>query len=162
MPDSLPNGRFAGREAFEQLVRDALERAAQEGWREIILSDATFLEWPLRERVVAQSLHAWSKSGRRLTMLAGRYDEVLRHHARFVEWRKAWGHIVDCRVCRDVVADDFPSAIWSKGWFLQRVELEHSVGICGDDPERLVQLKETLEEKKRHSTPGFAASTLGL
>ena len=31
-------GRFAGREAFRQLVRDALACAAREGWREIILS----------------------------------------------------------------------------------------------------------------------------
>ncbi len=162
MSDPLPSGRFAGREAFEQLVRDALERAAQEGWREIVLCDASFLDWPLRERVVVQSLHAWATAGRRMIMLAARYDEVLRHHARFVEWRKTWSHIVECRVCRDVVPDDFPSALWSKGWFMQRVELEHSAGVCGNDPQRLVQLREALEEKKRHSSPGFAPSILGL
>ena len=48
----LPSGRFEGREAFRQLVRDGLARAAQEGWRELILSDASFEEWPLGERAV--------------------------------------------------------------------------------------------------------------
>lgn len=46
----LPEGRFSGREAFQQLVRDALATAAREGWREIILSDADFHDWPLGRR----------------------------------------------------------------------------------------------------------------
>lgn len=162
MSDPLPGGRFSGREAFEQLIRDALDRAAQEGWPELILSDSSFVDWPLRERAVVESLHAWSGTGRRLVMLAARYDEVLRHHARFVAWRKTWGHIVECRVCRDVAPDDFPSALWSKHWFMQRLELQHSAGVCGSNPERLVQLREALQEKIRNSSPGFAASTLGL
>ena len=96
--DTLPTGLFSGRDAFEQLVRDALACAASQGWHEIILSDATFEDWPLRERGVVESLQVWSKSGRRMIMLASRYDEVIRHHARFVAWRKTWGHIIDCRV----------------------------------------------------------------
>ena len=35
----LPEGRFSGREAFQQLVRDAFASAAREGWAEIILSE---------------------------------------------------------------------------------------------------------------------------
>ena len=53
---ALPTGRFAGRKAFQQLVRDALACAAREGWREIILSDPNFEDWPLGERAVAESL----------------------------------------------------------------------------------------------------------
>ena len=162
MADSLPSGRFSGREAFAQLVRDALDCAAREGWQKIILSDATFEDWPLRERAVVESLQAWSRSGRHLLMLATRYDEVMRHHARFVSWRRTWGHIIDCRVCRVADPADFPSAIWSAGWFLQRLDLPRSNGVCGDDPERALQLKEVLDERFRNSAPGFAASTLGL
>ena len=43
----LPEGRFEGREAFRQRVRDALACAAREGWQEIMLSDADFHDWPL-------------------------------------------------------------------------------------------------------------------
>lgn len=161
-PEALASGRFSGREAFEQLVREALSRAAREGWQEIILSDATFEDWPLRERSVVESLHAWSASGRHMILLATRYDEVMRHHARFVSWRTTWGHIIDCRVCHRVTPADFPSAIWSRAWFMHRLDSQRSSGVCGYDQERSVQLREVLDEKIRDSTPGFSASTLGL
>jgi hypothetical protein len=160
--EALASGRFSGREAFEQLVRDALVRAARDGWPEVILSDANFEDWPLRERAVVDALHAWSKPGRQLTMLATRYDEVVRRHARFVAWRKTWGHIIDCRVCRVSAPADFPSAIWSRSWFMHRLDPQNSTGVCGDDRERMVQLREILDEKLRNSAPGFPASTLGL
>ena len=162
MTDTLPNGRFSGREEFEQVVRDALAQAAAQGWQEIILSDATFLDWPLRERSVLESLLAWSNSGRRMTLLAMRYDEVIRYHARFVTWRQTWGHIIDCRVCRAGDPLDFPSAIWSRDWFMQRLDPERSVGVCGTERARSIELKEVLDERMRNSSPGFPASTLGL
>ena len=96
-PGPLPSGGFMGREAFRQRVRDALARAAGEGWRELILCDATFADWPLGERVCVEALHAWMRGGQRqFTMLARRYDEVVRHHARFVDWRRQWSHRIDC------------------------------------------------------------------
>ncbi len=162
MTDSLASGRFSGREAFSQLVRDALACAAREGWQEMILSDATFEDWPLRELVVVESLQAWSASGRRMTLLASRYDEVLRLHPRFVSWRRTWGHIIDCRVARAGTPVDFPSAIWSRNWFLQRLDAQRSSGVCGHDPERAVGLREFLDERIRESSVGFPASTLGL
>ncbi len=162
VPIVLPSGRFAGRDAFAQLVRDALACAAQQGWREIIFCDATFDDWPLHERSVVDSLHAWSKSGRHFVMLASRYDAVLREKARFVAWRRTWGHIVDCRICRNVDAPDFPSLVWSPGWALRRLDLVHSTGICGAEPERRVHIREVLDELLLNSGPGFPSSTLGL
>lgn len=162
VPIVLPSGRFAGREAFAQLVRDALACAAQQGWREIIFSDGSFEDWPLHERLVSESLHAWSKSGRRFVMLAGRYDSVLRYQPRFVAWRKSWGHIIDCRVCRHVDAVDFPSLIWSPAWALRRLDLFRSSGVCGAEPGRKVHIRELLDELHLNSGPGFPASTLGL
>jgi len=161
-PEPLASGRFSGRETFEKRVRDALLHAAREGWKEIILSDASFEDWPLHERSVAESLHAWARSGRKMIMLATSYDEVIRKHARFVSWRKTWGHIIDCRVCRTVASADFPSAIWSQDWFMHRHDLTHDIGTCGHDRERSVQLRQILDEKIRISSPGFPASTLGL
>jgi hypothetical protein len=158
----LPEGKFSGREAFQQLVRDALQRAAHEGWREIILVDAGFEEWPLGERAVAQSLQDWSKSGRRCTLLARSYDDVLRRHARFVTWRKTWSHIIEARACHSADPLGFPSAIWSPGWVMERRDLERSIGYCGSEPERRVALRESLNEWLGKSSPGFAAVTLGL
>ena len=143
-------------------MREALACAAQEGWRELIWSDATFEDWPLQDAPVLESLHAWARSGGHLTLLAHSYDEVIRRQPRFVAWRKLWGHVIDCRVCRGVAPSDFPSALWSPTWYLHRLDPLRSTGACGDDRERRVQVREGLNELLRNSSPGFPASTLGL
>ena len=165
MPDSaaLPVGRFSGREDFRELVRAALACAAHEGWAELVLSDPDFYDWPLGESAVIGSLDAWARTGRRLTLLARSYDEVVRRHARFVRWRGTWDHIVTCRRSPSADPVELPSALWSPAWVLHRLDAEHSVGVAGREPERRVLLRESLDEwLLRRSAPGFPASTLGL
>lgn len=158
----LPQGRFGGHVEFGDLVRKAFAVAAEQGWREIILSDRTFEDWPLGERAVAQSLNDWSRSGRKLIMLGKTYDEVQRRHARFVTWRRTWAHIVECRTNSAVSADDFPSALWSPAWVFQRLDLDRCTGIAGSEAARRVALKEKLDECLRRSAPEFPATTLGI
>jgi len=159
---ALPSKRFAGRTEFQQLVRDALEHAAAEGWREIIFSDATFEDWPLGERAVAESLQNWAGSGRKFIMLAKNYDDIARRHARFVTWRRTWAHTIQCWRCPSADALELPSAIWSPVWAMRRLDLERSTGVCGAEAERRVSLRESLDEWLRKSSAGFPASTLGL
>jgi hypothetical protein len=159
---ALPDGRFAGRDDFRQLVRDALASAAHEGWPELILSDASFEDWPLGERAVAQSLSDWSRSGRRCILLARRYDAVLRQHARFVTWRKTWSHIIEARGCPSADELELPSAIWSPHWVMQRLDTERSSGVSGREPQRRLLLREQLNEWLQKSSPAFPAVTLGL
>jgi hypothetical protein len=161
-PTGLPSRRFEGREDFRQLLRDALATAAREGWREIILSDASFEDWPLGERAVADSLQAWSRTGRRMLLLAKRYDQVTRQHARFVHWRGTWSHVITATACPQADPLDLPSALWSPAWVLERRDVERSHGYCGSEPERRVALRETLKEWLQKSTPAFPATTLGL
>lgn len=163
MSAALYQGRFSGREAFQQLVRDAFAAAASEGWREIIISDAHFHDWPLGERAVNDHLQAWARGGHRFTVLACSYDDVVRRHARFVRWRSTWGHLLHCYRAPNVEPQDIPSAIWSPDWVLQRFDTERCVGMTSTEPERRVLLRETLHEWLRtKSSPGFAATTLGL
>jgi hypothetical protein len=159
---ALPSGRFEGRAAFQQLVRDALACAAREGWRELVLTDADFADWPLGERAVVESLQSWAASGRRCTLLARRWDEVVRRHPRFVSWRVKWAHIIDARGCRAADPLELPSAIWSPGWVLQRLDIERCNGYAGSEPERRLLLREDLQEWLRQSAPSFPANTLGL
>lgn len=161
-PQPLPSGRFEGRSDFRQIVRDALAAAAREGWKEIILADATFEDWPLGERAVMESLGAWSSSGRKCTLLAKRYDEVIRTQARFVAWRARWAHIITAVACPTAEALDMPSAIWSPAWVLERRDIDRSNGYCGSEPERRVQVRERLNEWLLKASPAFPASTLGL
>lgn len=160
---SLPAGRFEGRVAFQQLVRDALACAAREGWPELILSDASFHDWPLGERSVADSLQDWARAGRRFVLVAAGFNEIVRRHARFVQWRVRWDHIIVCRKASVADPQDVPSALWSPLWALQRHDPVRCNGVAGAEPERRIILRESLQEwVDRKSTPGFPASVLGL
>lgn len=158
----LPSRRFEGRTEFRLLIRDALAHAAREGWQEIILSDPSFSDWPLGERAVMESLAAWSNSGRRITLLARRYDDVARQHARFVQWRGRWSHIVTAMGCSSADPLELPSALWSPGWVMERLDIERCNGYCGGEPERRLLLRERLGEWLAKSSPAFPATTLGL
>ena len=161
-PGALPEGRFSGPTEFSALIRQSLSAAAEQGWREIILCDSTFEDWPLGERAVAQSLNDWSRSGRKLTMLAKNYNEVVRRHSRFVTWRQTWAHIVECRASAAISFDDMPSALWSPVWVFQRLDVVRCTGVSGSGADRRVALKERLEACLKLSSPAFAATTLGL
>ncbi|WP_298435622.1 hypothetical protein [Ottowia sp.] len=155
-------GRFEGREAFREAVRNALRAAAEEGWREIVLSDASFLDWPLGEPAVIDSLQAWARGGRHLLLLARQYDDLQRVHPRFVNWRRTWSHLVDCRACRDADPLELPSAIWSPRWMLHRIDPFHSRGVAGADAARRAALRELLDDWLAKAVTAFPATTLGL
>jgi len=161
-PQALPEGRFTGRTEFTDMIRQAFAAAAQQGWREIVVCDPDFGDWPLGERVVVQALNEWSKTGRKFTMLAGNYDEVLRKHARFVTWRRTWAHIVECRANASAAADEIPSALLGPGWVFERLDLQRCTGVAGSEPARRVALRERLNERLLKSSPAFPATTLGL
>jgi hypothetical protein len=158
----LPAGAFHGREPFQQLVRDALAAAAGEAWREIVLCDPDFADWPLNERAVAQSLQDWSQTGRKCILLARRWDDVVRRHARFVTWRRTWTHIIDARGCPSADPLELPSAIWTPAWVMERRDLERCGGYSGSEPDRRLVLRERLNEWLGKSSPAFPATTLGL
>ncbi len=168
LPDSkdlewaLPEGRFSGQTEFAEMIRLALRSAADQGWREIVVSDRSFEDWPLGERSVAESLNQWSRSGRKFVMLARSYEELVRRHARFVVWRRTWAHLIDCRSNSSLSAEEFPSALWSPVWVFQRMDLDRGTGIAGREPARRIALRERLDECLRRSSPAFPASTLGL
>jgi hypothetical protein len=157
-----PQGRFLGRVAFQQLEREAFACAAHEGWREIFISDANFEDWPLGERAVCETLQSWAGSGRRFTMLARNFDEVVRRHARFVEWRVTWSHLVECRAWRSADPLELPSALYSPVWMVRRLDPMNCSGLSTDDAPSRIQLRQTLDASWQKGSPAFAASVLGL
>lgn len=160
--DTLPEGAFDGRGAFHAHLHAALAAATKERWRQIVFSDADFGDWPLGERAVVDALQAWAASGRSLLLLAQRFDVFDREHARFVHWRRMWGHIIECRVCDGPGLPAVPSGIWTPSWFLERVDVEHARGFCGSEPVSRRRFRERIDECLRHAKPGFPVSTLGL
>jgi len=161
-PDGLPLGPFSGPQDFANAVRNALANADAQGWAEMVWSDSNFEDWPLYEKVVVESLDRWARRGRKLTMLAHRFDAMRRMHHRFVEWRVRWDHIIECRVCKGVDVSEFPSALWTPTWALRRLDPVRCTGVASEDARMRLVLREGLEERKRQSSPGFPATILGL
>lgn len=158
----LPDGAFDGRAAFQATLQVALAAAARENWGEMIFSDIDFADWSLGTRASVEALQAWAATGRRLQLIARDFNVIAHEHARFVRWRQAWDHIVVCRVCAGPSAPAVPSAIWTPGWSLQRIDPDRCRGVCGSAPESRVALRQLLDECLRQGRPGFAASVLGL
>ena len=154
--------RFDGRRAFREAVRGALRAAAEQGWRESILSDPSFVEWPLGEPAVIDSLENWARPGRSLRMLAVRYDQLARAHPRFASWRRTWSHLIECRACPGADPLELPSAVWSPSWMLHRIDVRYSRGVAGADPAWQAALRERLQDWLSKSQPAFPADTLGL
>jgi hypothetical protein len=96
-------------------------------------------------------------------MLAVNFDDVVRRHARFVQWRGTWDHIITCRKSPSADPLDLPSVLWSPTWVMQRLDPERCVGVSGVEPDRRVLVRETVSEWLRSkSSPGFPSTTLGL
>ena len=158
----LREGRFAGRSEFAEMIRHAFAAACAQGWREMMLFDADFNNWPLGERAVVQSLNDWSATGGKLTMMACNYDAVLRRHARFVTWRRTWAHHIDCRRSPTKLGGQLPSALWSSGWMFERFDVARCAGVAGSEVIRRSSLKERINECLLHGSPSFPATVLGL
>lgn len=162
LPCPLPTGRFEGRLVFADLVRQALACAAQEGWSSIVLSDADFADWPLGERAVVDALQNWARQGRHIRFLARDFAPLRQLHPRLVQWRVTWSHIVEAHACSGASGNDLPSAIWSPGWNLERLDAMRCTLIATRDAERRVALRERLDNCWHKGSPAFPATTLGL
>lgn len=158
----LPEGRLQGRRLFADLVRQSLATAAAEGWPRLVLCDTDFSDWPLGERAVVASLQAWARRGRVLQMLGRDFGPLRLQHPRFVQWRVACTHLVEVRACGSASVDEWPSAIWSPVWTLERIDRAHGVVVASREAWRQVALAERLDHWWHKGSPSLPPTTLGL
>lgn len=161
-PFTLPEGRLQGRMLFAELVRQSLATAAAEGWPRLVLCDADFSDWPLGERAVVASLQSWARRGRVLHLLGQDFGPLRVQHPRFVQWRASWAHLIEARACTSASADEWPSAIWSPVWTLERIDAVHGVMLASRDAMRQVALAEKLDHWWQQGSASFPPTTLGL
>lgn len=155
--------RIDGRRAFEDAVREAFAAAATEGWRELVLCDPDFANWPLGERVVVDSLTRWIGGNRRLTLIALHYDEVARRHPRWVRWRALWAHAVTCRAATEITTDDMPSLLLAPGALtLQLDDPLRFLGRVSSDPADAVLTREKIDAILQQSVEALPVTMLGL
>lgn len=148
---------------FHDALRQALAEAAQTGCREILLCDVDFADWPIGERAVIESLTKWAYAHRRLTMIANHFDEVPRRHARFVEWRRTYAHVVDCRANDELEAGQMPTMLLAPGLVgVRLVDPVHYRGSVTHDTADLLPWREALDAVLQRSSAAFPATNLGL
>lgn len=154
---------ITSRNEFHDALRRAFAQAADAGCREILLCDDDFSDWPLGERRVVEDLTRWAASHRSLTVVARHFDEVVRRHARWVEWRRNWSHIVQCRVNNELEAGQMPVMFLAPGATSVRVvDAEHHRGVLSHDKADAIVWREALDAVLQRSEESFPATQLGL
>lgn len=154
--------RIDGVDAWRDALRHAAGRAAADG-RTLWLVDPDFDGWPLDDAAWLDALTPYARQpGRRIHLLAARYDRLRRACPRFVAWRRTWGHVIDARS----PADDgplLPSAVLvDLSWGAWLLDAENRVGKWSDTRRELHRLHESFLGRWERATPDFAQSVLGL
>jgi len=158
--DIVPIG---SRAEFLDAVRSAFTRAEEHRAREIVLVDPDFADWPLNERTVIDSLSRWIDSSRRLVVVAHSFDEIARRQLRFVEWRRQWAHVVQCRNDPDLEAEQIPTLLLVPGEVCVRVlDRIRYRGTVSNRPVDLTESREAVDALLQRSVEAFPVTTLGL
>ena len=163
MSDRPPPRIITSRSEFHDALRQSFDLVADEGCREVFIADPTFADWPLGERAVIESLTRWAYAHRKLTVLAQNFDEFTRRHPRWVEWRRQWAHVVECRALADDDAGKLAGLFLAPGLVTLRVlDAEHYRASLSFDPADAIRVRDNLDALLQRSEEAFPATNLGL
>jgi peptidyl-tRNA hydrolase len=160
---NMPSQLITTRGEFLDALRHAFALIAAHGSREVWLCSEDFAEWPIGERAVIEHLTRWASSHRHLTVVARSFDEVSRRHARWVEWRRQWSHVVSCRANTELEAGAIPSVLLAPAVVSVRLaDAVHYRGRLSHEPSDEVRCRELIDAVLQRSEEAFPASTTGL
>ena len=161
---STPNaGLITSRSEFHDALREGFAQAATLGCRELWLCDHDFADWPLGERAVVEHLTQWAGAHRRLTLLAGNFDEMARRHSRWVQWRQTWSHVVHCRTNTELELGAIPTLLLASGVMcVTLTDPVHYRGRVSREDADAVRCRERIDAVLQRSEESFPATTTGL
>lgn len=164
MSSDVQTYRLIGSRAeFHDALRQAFAEAGRVGCREMFLCDVDFADWPLGEPALIEDLTRWALAHRKLTLLAQSFDAIVKRHARFVQWRRQWSHVIECRALEDAEPGDLPIAMLADGVVAVRVfDPVHLRGSLSHDAGDLTRCREAIDDALARSVETFPATTLGL
>jgi hypothetical protein len=162
--DELPTSRIiTSRSEFHDALKEAFAFVADKGCREVFIADPAFGDWPLGDRSVLENLSRWAYTHRKLTVLAESFDEFPRRHARWVEWRRQWAHVVDCRVVDEADVGRLSGLLLAPGLMSLRVlDAEHYRASLSFGAADTIQIRDALDALLQRSEEAFPVTTLGL
>ena len=164
MSEELPPSRIiTSRGEFHEALRESFALMADQGCREVFIADPAFADWPLGERAVIENLTRWAYAHRKLTVLAQSFDEFPRRHIRWVEWRRQWAHVVECRSLAEDDAGKLTGLFLAPGLCTLRVlDAEHYRAILSFEPADAIRTRDDLDALLQRSEEAFPVTTLGL
>ncbi len=162
--DDLPTSRIiTSRTEYHEALKEAFAFVADKGCREVFIADPRFSDWPLGERGVLESLTRWAYTHRKLTVLAESFDEFPRRHPRWVEWRRQWSHVVECRAVDEADAGQLTGLFLAPGLLtLSVLDPQHYRASLSFDPADSTRRRDALDALLQRSEEAFPVTTLGL
>jgi hypothetical protein len=162
--DELPTSRIiTSRSEFHEALKEAFAFVADKGCREVFIAAPDFSDWPLGERSVLDELTRWAYTHRKLTVLAESFDEFARRHPRWVEWRRQWSHVVECRAIDEADAGQLAGLFLAPGLLTLRVlDAEHYRASLSFDPADSIRMRDAINTLLQRSEEAFPVTTLGL
>lgn len=141
----------------------ALTRVRERGCRELLLCDADHAQWPLGDRATLEHLSAWVMSHRRLTVVAAQFDTLQRQHPRWVNWRRQWSHVVQCRQVDEADVASIPSMVLAPGEVSLRMrDMVRFRGRLSFERADAVRDGDELDAFLQRSHEAFPVTSLGL
>lgn len=153
---------IASRHDFHAQLFEVVEAAARSGCAQMWWCDPDFAAWPLGERRMVEALAAWGVGRRRLTLVATRWDEITRRHARWLAWRRTWSHGVECRAPWETSVD-LPVLLLAADRAVVRLDnpLRHR-GRAATGPLALARARHEIDAVLQRSSVAFPVTTVGL
>jgi len=154
---------LATRGACREAIRATLAEAARAGCRELFLCDVDYADWPLGERAVIDSLTRWAYGHRRLTLFAVGFEALSQRHPRWLQWRRRWSHVVECRALEETEPGRVPSLLLAPGVATLRIfDTVHWRGSLSLAEADAIRCRETVDALMQRSVESFPATALGL
>ena len=148
---------------FVEAARAMLSQIDASGTREATLVDADFSPWPLDEVAVVEALTRWIRlPGRRLRLVASRFDVIERDQSRFAAWRKPFAHAIECWSPTDVDPGDLPSLLLFDAAALELLDRERWQARQSAERRTLVLQRERLDALMQRCEAAWPVTVLGL
>jgi hypothetical protein len=150
--------------SWRAAVRRTVEAALARRSRSLLFADEDFAAWPLEDAALITALTSYLRlPGRRLTLLAWRFDRIEQCQPRFCAWRTVWSHAVDARSPDEEADPALPTLILDDGPTVLRVwHTEPWRGRAQQDARAAAAARDAIDAWLQRSSPGWPLRPLGL
>ena len=150
--------------AFQQAWCGTVSLALEQRCRILALVDDDFDGWPLDLAPLLADLTSFARMpGRRVVLIARRFDRLPRRSPRFTAWRRTWDHAVAALAPAEGDLTRLPSACHADGRVgFQIIDRAHWRGRVLDGEPRLRLFAGEIDALVQRCEPSFPASTLGI